>query len=78
MNLYQQLQADPTLRVQSPHYGLSEHDGINLLNIRKDYPIEVTFEDGSIVCFSENGYLLESDQLPTQDIAIYETRKGNS
>lgn len=78
MTLYEQLKADPTLRVQSQHYGLSEEDGINLLNVRKDYPIEVTFEDGAIVCFSENGYLLANDPCTTDDITIYETRKGNS
>jgi hypothetical protein len=78
MTLYEQLKADPTLRVHSSSYGLSEIDGINLLNIRRDCPIEVTFEGGEVETFTENGQCFISRIFPRIDISIYEPRKSNS
>lgn len=77
MNLYKRLSENPSLRVESKRYGVSEIDGIELLNTRKNYPISVTFESGDTLTFSKEGNYGISVIDENYDIKIIENGNKN-
>jgi len=72
MTLYEQLEADPTLKVCSKTYGVSVKDGIYLRSKAREYPIQVEFENGDKMDFTLCGCFLISAPDDNYDIKIYQ------